>query len=193
MASTTDPRGIVTNDYYDSLGRVTMTIEDYTNGTPTNNTNKTTEYTYDGDGHTLTVKADLPSSAYEETEFVYGVTTSGGSAINSNDILAATEYPDPSSGNPSSSSEETCTVNALGQNVTYTDRDGNVHTYSYDVLGRQTSDAVTTLGSGVDGAVLRIDTAYNTQGNVYRRPRTTRRAAAASSTRWRTCITAWVS
>jgi YD repeat-containing protein len=35
------------------------------------------------------------------------------------------------------------------------------------VLGRQTSDAVTTLGSGVDGAVRRIDTAYDTQGNAY--------------------------
>ena len=32
---------------------------------------------------------------------------------------------------------------------------GNVHTYSYDVLGRQTSDTVTTLGTGVDGAVRR--------------------------------------
>ena len=51
--------------------------------------------------------------------------------------------------------------------MTFTDRDGNVHTYSYDVLGRQTSDAVTTLGSGVDGTVRRIDTAYDTQGNAY--------------------------
>ncbi len=82
-------------------------------------------------------------------------------------MLAAVEWPDPSTGAPSTSSEETYTVNALGQNLTYTDRDGNVHTYSYDVLGRQTTDAVTTLGSGVDGAVRRIDTAYDTQGNAY--------------------------
>jgi len=165
--STTDPRGIVTKNYYDNLGRVTKTIEDYTDGTPTNSSNKTTEFTYDGDGHTLTVKADLVSGTYETTQFVYGVTISGGSAVASNDVLAATEYPDPSSGNPSSSSEETYTVNALGQNLTMTDRDGNVHTYTYDVLGRLTSDAVTTLGSGVDGAVRRIQTAYDTQGNAY--------------------------
>ena len=44
---------------------------------------------------------------------------------------------------------------------------GSVHTDSYDVLGRQTADAVTTLGNGVDGAVQRIDTAYDTQGNAY--------------------------
>ena len=29
------------------------------------------------------------------------------------------------------------------------------------------SDAITTLGSGVDGAVRRIETAYDTQGNAY--------------------------
>src|SRR5262249_8757754 len=33
--STTDPRGIVTKDYYDALGRLTKEIEDYTDGTPT--------------------------------------------------------------------------------------------------------------------------------------------------------------
>ena len=50
---------------------------------------------------------------------------------------------------------------------TYKDRDGTIHTYIYDVLGRQTADAVTTLGSGVDGSVRRIETAYDTQGNAY--------------------------
>jgi YD repeat-containing protein len=32
------------------------------------------------------------------------------------------------------------------QTLTATDRNGNVHTLTYDVLGRLTSDAVTTLG-----------------------------------------------
>src|SRR5262249_45266670 len=53
------------------------------------------------------------------------------------------------------------------ERLTLTDRDGDVHSYVYDVLGRPTSDQVTTLGSGVDGAVRRIDTAYDTQGNAY--------------------------
>ncbi len=58
----------------------------------------------------------------------------------------------------SSSEQETTTVNALGQVLTQTDRNGNVHTLSYDVLGRVVSDAVTTLGSGVNSSVRRIDT-----------------------------------
>ena len=47
-----------------------------------------------------------------------------------------------------------------------TDRNGNVHGYSYEVLGRQTSDAVATLDSGVDGSIHRIDKVYDTQGNA---------------------------
>src|SRR5260370_11021416 len=69
--SVTDPRGIVQKNFYDNLGRVTKTIEDYTDGNPTNNSNKTTEYTYDGDNNMLTVKADMPGGAYETTGYVY--------------------------------------------------------------------------------------------------------------------------
>jgi RHS repeat-associated protein len=117
-------------------------------------------------GHLLTLQADL-TSGYQKTQYIYGVTTGGASGINSNDILSAVRHPDKSSGNPSSSEQDSQTVNALGQIVTATDRNGSVHTYSYDILGRVTSDAVTTLGSGVDGAVRRIETAYDAQGNAY--------------------------
>ena len=46
---------------YDLLGRKTQTIEDYTNGTPTSSSNRTTNFTYDGLGHTLTLQAVMPS------------------------------------------------------------------------------------------------------------------------------------
>jgi RHS repeat-associated protein len=172
----TDPRGINQKTLYDNLGRTTKSIEDYTDGTPTNNTNKTTEYTYDGSSHMVTLQADLPAGAYQQTKYVYGVTTATGSTINSNDYLAAIQYPDKTTGNPSSSQQETYAVNELGQTLTKTDRNGNVHTYTYDVLARQTADAVTTLGSGVDGTtlgsgvdgtVLRIETAYDTGDRPY--------------------------
>ena len=116
----------------------------------------------------LTVQADLAGGAYETTQYVYGVTTAGGSAINSQRHAGRRRVPRPEHRQPPApAQQETYTVNALGQSVTCTDRNGTVHTYSYDVLGRQTADAVTTLGSGVDGAVRRIETAYDTQGNPY--------------------------
>jgi hypothetical protein len=35
-----------------------------------------------------------------------------------------------------------------------------VHTYDYDLLGRLTEDCVTTLGTGIDGAIRRIEKAH---------------------------------
>jgi RHS repeat-associated protein len=162
----TDPRGIETRSTFDALGRVTKTIENYVDGVVSDTDDKTTEFTYNAVGRT-TVKVNLPSSGQQVTEWVYGVTTAGGSGLNSNDLVKEVRYPDPSTGASSSSSKDVLTVNALGQPLTMTDRNGTVHTYSYDVLGRQTADAVTTLGSGVDGMVRRLVTAYNTQGNAY--------------------------
>jgi RHS repeat-associated protein len=115
----------------------------------------------------LTLQAVETGGASETTKWIYGITTTGGSDINSNSVLATVQYPDPSTGSPSSTYQESYTVNALGQNKTYTDKAGNVHTYTLDVLGRVTSDAITTLATGFDNAVLRIDTAYDTQGNPY--------------------------
>jgi YD repeat-containing protein len=165
--TTTDPRGIIQKNYLDNLGRITKTIAAYTDGTPTNNTNKTTEYTYDGNNNVLTIKADMPAGAYQTTQYVYGATTGTGSDLNSYDILVAIQYPDPTTGNPSSSQQDAYTVNALGDVKTKTDRNGNVHTLSYDVLGRLTADAVTTLGTGVDGTIRRIETAYDTGDRPY--------------------------
>jgi YD repeat-containing protein len=163
----TDPRGIVAKTDYDYLGRTVRTIAAFSAFAPSNELDNTTEYTYDGMDHTLTLQADLPSGAYQQTKWVYGVTTGGGNGLNSNDIVAAVQHPDKSTGNPSSSQQDSQTVDALAEALTATDRNGNVHTLTYDVLGRVTSDAVTTHGSGVDGSVRRIDTAYDTQGNPY--------------------------
>jgi YD repeat-containing protein len=87
--------------------------------------------------------------------------------MNSKDILGAVLHPDPITGQPSTAQKETYTVNALGQMLTFTDRNSSTHTYLYDDLGRQTSDIITTLGAGVDGSVRRIDTTYDSAGNPY--------------------------
>lgn len=166
LQDTLDPMGLDDRTLYDNLGRTTETIQDYTDGTETADSNITTAYGYDGNGNTLYVRADEPGGSYQRTNYVYGVTTAGGSAVNSNDLLSAVQHPDPTTGQPSSSQQDSYLVNALGQVVQSTDRNGNVHQYSYDVLGRLTSDAVTTLGTGVDGSVRRIEYAYDSQGNL---------------------------
>ena len=160
-----DPRGIETRGYFNALGDVTKSIENYVDGTVSDTDDKTTESTYNAAGLT-TVRVVLPSGGQQVTEWVYGVTTSGGSGLNSNDLVKEVRYPDPSTGASSSSSKDMLTVNALGQALTMTDRNGTVHSYSYDVLAREVADAITTLGSGVDGAVRRIATAYDPLGNA---------------------------
>ena len=108
----------------------------------------------------------LTGGGSQTTAWVYGVTTGSGSVIVSNDVVGVTQWPDPSTGAASSSQQDTVTINALGQTLTSQDRNGNVHTLSYDVLGRITDDAVTTLGSNVDGTVRRVHTDYDSQGNA---------------------------
>ncbi len=162
-----DPMGIDTHYGYDNLGRLTKTIEDYTGQAETAQSDVSTNYYYDGNNNLTYVQANEPGGAYQETRYVYGVTTASGSGVNSNDILSAAQYPDPSTGKPSSSQEDKYLTNALADVVQYTDRNGTVHQYSYDVLGRLTSDNVTTLGAGVDGTVRQITSAYDSQGNLY--------------------------
>jgi RHS repeat-associated protein len=156
---TTDPLGLVSKTDYDLLDRPVRTIQNFVAFAPSNSADQTTQYTYDGDGHTLSLTAVLPSNVLETTQYTYGVT---GSVINSNDLLASVTYP--ANGHTNT---ENYTYNALGQVTGYTDRNGNTHAYTYDILGREISDAVTTLGSGVDGTVLRLDTAYDTGGRPY--------------------------
>ena len=102
----------------------------------------------------------------QETEYFYGTDPSRGDGIASNDILAALRYPDKMTGQASSVEQDTFAVKALGQRIYLTDRNSNGHLYEYDVLGRMTGDIVSTLGTGVDGAIRRIGSTFNTQGLI---------------------------
>ena len=155
----TDPRALISKTDYDLLGRTVRTIQNFVAFAPSNSADQTTQYTYDGSNHILTLSAVLPGSVLETTQYTYGVT---GSIINSNDLLASTTYPANGQANT-----ESYTYDALGEMITKTDRDGTTHSYSFDVLGRPISDSVTTLGNTVDGTVRRIDTAYDTGGRPY--------------------------
>ncbi|MGB7158984.1 MAG: hypothetical protein WBD40_13005, partial [Tepidisphaeraceae bacterium] len=159
-----DARGIVNRTTHDLFGRATKVIEAYADGTPSDSDDRTTAYTYTGNNDVLTLKAVLPGGAFQETKYVYGVSQSSGSNLDSNDILAATRYPDKSTGSASSGEQETSKVNALGEKINVTDRNGNVHSYGYDVLGRLTTDEVATLGANVNGGVRKLGYTYDTAG-----------------------------
>jgi RHS repeat-associated protein len=162
-----DPRGIVSVMVYDALGRTTISIANFLGGLPGPEYDVMTFDTFGAAGRLTTRTADpINGLPPQVTGFVYGVSPATGSLITSNDILAETRYPDPSTGGPSTTDRDVYTVNALGDRLTYTDRAGTTHTYTYDVVGRRISDTVTTLGTGVNGAVRRIETTHDALGNA---------------------------
>src|SRR5207247_2487013 len=115
--------------YRDKANRLTATVDVGTN-----------------DGSASTMPPSVPARSD-------GVTVAGGSGIDSNDVLASVDHPDKSTGSASSSERDLYKVDALGEVISAQDRNGSVHNYTLDVLGRMTVDAIATLGSGVDGAV----------------------------------------
>ena len=163
----TDPNAIVSRTLYDALGRTTASIANYTGGAAGAETNVTTLFTFDSAGRLASRTAVQPTGTPSQvTGYVYGVSPVTGSTITSNDIMAETRYPDPTTGQPSASEHDVYTTNALGERTSFTDRAGTTHSYLYDVTGWQTTDAVTALGTGVDGGVRRIESAYDTLGRV---------------------------
>jgi hypothetical protein len=78
-------------------------------------------------------------------------------------------HPDPSTGTAWSGEQDYFAYNALGEVLLFLDRNDTTHIYGFDVAGRLVSDAVTLAqGSTVDGAVLRLETAYDSAGLPFR-------------------------
>src|SRR5262249_33793145 len=123
---TTDPRALISKSDYDLLGRTLRTVENFVAFAPSNSADRTTQYTYDGSNHILTLTAVLPGSVLQTTQYAYGVT---GSIITSNDLLASTSYP--ATGQPNT---ESYAYDALGEMSSKSDRNGSTHSYSFDVL-----------------------------------------------------------
>ncbi|MGC8541958.1 MAG: hypothetical protein ACP5QA_15215, partial [Phycisphaerae bacterium] len=178
---TTDARGVMSLDLYNNLGETIATIANYSGAavpqagisawlsSQASPSDQVTEYTYDGLGDqtsmtAINVDANTLAESDQTTTYIYGVSPVTGSTLTSNSMLYQTQYPSLTS-QPSQNVSNA--YDALGETVTVTDRNGNVHQITYDNLGRQISDAVTTLGANVDGSVRRIDTAYNNQGLAY--------------------------
>jgi len=120
--------------------------------------------------------ADLPSGQTDqETLYIYGTTkgTPPQSKIASGDLLRATRYPDSTNTGTASTAIDSDAsdvvshaYNAQGEEVLKKDQAGNVIERTLDTRGRETARRVTTLASGFDGAVRRIETALDALGRT---------------------------
>jgi RHS repeat-associated protein len=129
---------------------------------PGNDQNVMVVTTYNADNLVLTLTAKNPVTGDQTTRYEYG-TTLADSGIARNDLRVAEIYPDAAD----SADRVTFTYNRQSQKTSKTDQNGTTHGYSYDLLGRATSDAVETLAPGIDDTVLRIDTSYEIHGQPY--------------------------
>ena len=129
----------------------------------------------DGSDNLRTITAVLPDGSdanslldLQMTEYVHAARVADGSAVNSNDLLSEVRFPQPTGDLRGTSPADVRVYrhNALGEVTRYTDQNGTVHDYAYDVLGRPTEDYASTLGSGVNGAVRRLHTSYASGGQV---------------------------
>ena len=163
--STLDPRGIETRYEHDALGRRITLIEAYVDGVPSDADDRITRWTYNGNDQVLTMTADLPSGQNDQTtSYNYNARTSRGDAFNANNALVFIGYPSVGVGIANTEEFE---LNRAGQRTEWRDRNGTVHEYAYDLLGRVTSDLVTALGAAVDGTVRQITTSYDDAGRAY--------------------------
>jgi RHS repeat-associated protein len=137
-----------------------------------------TSQVYDLDGRVVLRTAHLhdstlASTSRQDTKYVYGITKStGGSELNSNELLGEIHYPDESSGAPGTTAEYKVffDYNAFGEVIRMTDQSGVEHSYEYDGAGRQIRDEVdlsgVVSGVGVDSAVLAIEQDFDAAGRL---------------------------
>ena len=130
--------------------------------TPGDAENVVVRRTYDADGHLATLTAANPTTGDQTTTYFYGVTPADGSGLYSNELLREVAYPD----SQSETDRVRYAYNRQGEATQMVDQNGTTHAYAFDKLGRRTADRVTTVGSGIDDSVLRLETAYNDRQQV---------------------------
>ena len=108
----------------------------------------------------------------DRTKYVYGTTLTD-SDIARNDLLRAVIYPDsddvasPLGNGPDAVYDRVeHRYNRQGQLKETKDQNGSIHAFEFDKLGRQTHDRITTVGTGVDGAVRRVSTTFDVRSLV---------------------------
>jgi len=159
---TVDPAGVMNCAEADDAGRMVRTIKNYVIGEgcfcPGAEENVTTEMQYRA-GQLVALVAKNQATGDQVTRFLYGVTLAD-SNLASNDLLRAEIFSDADD----STDRVVNAYNRQGQKTRMTDRNGSVHEYSFDGLGRPTADVVTTLANGVDDTVRCIGLSYEVRG-----------------------------
>ncbi|OAI41010.1 hypothetical protein AYO40_00590 [Planctomycetaceae bacterium SCGC AG-212-D15] len=191
VLSTTDPAGMVTCFSYDNVGReVQRVLNCQTSSSSSSSsgcgcpstgdcavsvdTGVTIQTAYNPDGNVSSITAVNADTGNQKTQYIYG-TTLAESKIASSLLKRYEVLPDAtgvctnSSSSSSSGSAMVCdqiafTYNRQGEMIGMTDQNNTVHSYLYDLLGRQTSDCITTVGTNIDSSVLRISTTYEVRG-----------------------------
>ncbi|MES2790054.1 MAG: RHS repeat-associated core domain-containing protein [Planctomycetota bacterium] len=173
LLQTTDPSGMVTRMAYDAVGRQIAQILNYQPNSSSSSSssssgddcpsstdiNVTVLTSYNADGNISTLTAVNASTGNQVIQYVYGTSLSDSGLATS--ILKRQEiYPD--------SVDEGDVIrfayNRQRQVTQVTDQGGTVHQYDFDLLGRQTQDRITALGTDVDSAILRIETTFEVRG-----------------------------
>ena len=177
----TDPSSVVTKYNYDALGRRTKEIKNYSAGVNSGNPygtdqNVTVQYAYTN-GLRTSLTAKMPSGGMDQvTTYIYGTTTGTPSAmkVSTGHLLRAVKYPDSTNAGTnqayidgtSDADVVSYAYNAQGQTTYQKDQAGSVLESVYDDSGRRTIQKATTVASGVDGAVKRVETGYDGLGRT---------------------------
>ena len=157
-----DPMGIVNQSAFDDAGRLTKLLENYFSGGTGTDQNRETDYAYNADSKVANLTARNSVTGDQVTQYIYG-TTLNNSDVASNELLRTLIYPDDTTASPD---RQVMAYNRQGELKGKKDQMGSVHTIDYDLLGRLLNDRITTLGTGVDGAVLRVSYTYEVRGMV---------------------------
>lgn len=160
QVESTNPAGTVTRQEFDRAGRRVAVIENYVSEAPPDPAvNKTTAFAYNLDGNLVTLTAANPATGPQVTEWIYGVTTGQGSALDSKGLLYQKIYP-------GAAAPVSYRYNRQSQPVEMTDQGGTTHAYSYDRFGRPLSDAATAFGAGIDTVVQALTRTYEVRGMI---------------------------
>lgn len=180
----TDPMGRVSKREVDALGRTVATYANYKDGvldaidlandpgsaggTDHWDDDQKVSYTYT-DGLLATIKAHDPSNEVDDpdqlTTYSYGTAVSGAgplSDVATGHLLSEVEYPDSTG----SSDVVSMSYNRFGQVIWNKDQAGNVLERDIDGLGRTTALRATTIATGFDDRVKRIEREYDERGGL---------------------------